>query len=1704
MKKRNAIRLVALLMCLPLLCGVIFFTAKKESANAAESYTIDTYDPQQVFDGWGTSLIWWANNVGKYDWETGSGDTTVREEIMELLYGKDGLEYNIARFNVGGGDNPNHTHVTPTQNMPGYSKLDSAFVPTYYGDDMTSEVADWKGIQNDWTMNNVTYTWDADAAQRWCMEWIYQNAEKMGTMDELISEYFSNSPPWYMTQTACSSGNGGNSNLLSGREDEFAQYFVDVLYYLTQQGYKFEYVNPFNESTSDWWSPRSIKQEGCKFTHQERADILYYVVQELDKHPELSHIMIAFDDSTGPEKAWGAIQALESSNRFAAIKHRIGKLNYHLYEDKPSYEKTIADEANKQGWKNWMSEMGYNSAKSDTASTLQTGYLHTDKIRETIYNGANAYVLWQVIEELSSQLNDLDLGYGPIKVSYKSVEEVPELANYGYTLGSYYVSKQYYMLGQYSKYIRPGYRILPTADPNGVAAISPEGDKVVLVHANNSVNGDDLSFTLKGHYITNAEVIVTDENQSWAKSSLAASGNKFSYTVNPYSVTTFVFDVEKFADKPDNSHIVHTAYEVSSNTSAAEGTHKGQQSKLTSASIPSLSDIFSGSHEMNKIYLTSDWSESAPNSRDARYIVKAGDTTAGFFKFTNANVVDVIFRLKSDSADTKFALYEKGSTEYTKIIETDYLTVKLSDKDIFTSAWTQSNLDPEKEYLITFQPKSGQWSDFRGYTLTKGVEKPIPVYEAPQIAAATVKGGSLFVTIKDETSEHPENNRYEVYWRESGVTGEPQHAKKTIAELTGENGAVAKNLTGNAYDVWVTDEAGEKYSETVTVRNVAVDNKLVYYVNAGAPNIGNYTIYEKAGVNNTYKDQAYGPDQITGKYWGLESEGNEKYASGTAGSIYQAMGDIVSTDGNKEGKIVYKFQVDTGSYDIMLGVICPTGWAARNVDVIVNGTPHGSFSINSDENFISITGIADQDGYLTVEVNKPADAGEYDGAFLGTIMISKVGNAANAFATAAVVNDVTATAAKETTDNAKQYRFGGLTAGYAEKINITTAYVYGVNGEPTPYTTGVTFDKLTITNTSPNAEAAKITGVVEGLYFSTKLTLISEKANVYYFADCGTNGANAAPPGSLQNGVPDQEASGDSWGYAGNKGGSNYRDAGYLNSVHNDLEDNFHYVFTNLPVGEEVDIEVGAKDPNNWGGRSFKVSFSKENKYVENDVLFEIVVPKGSNNIQRKTITIPAGTCYMYFKKTKGDKPFISYITIATPADETPAAPTLNKTEARTTDSVVVSGLQEGDLLVIAANDGSRIDEIVAKKAPKEDAAALAVDDVTMADDDTMTVDLSKLTIPEGTQALMFSIRHDGSLEEGLQTLLALPQVLVSGVIEEWTSKMVLHFKPSMGVTLQKLVVETPAGKRHDVTKREYFTYVVREGGEYKIHLTTKLNETYTQTIDVETIDLITIGVDYNTKFTDQNVNVTVSLKYLPSALKAFYVNGEEKTQDLVQNAYSFVADQNADYEIKAIGAGDNEYVYALNITNIDKENAKIVMTPDYTVADGFTASLVSNNISGGTFTVTKGGVQYGGLNGLHLVEAGEYTVTYTSGTNKQKSFTITLGYGAGSMGTLSGSALSGLGNVKVYQLGTGTEVTVSGGSCSLDAGYRYAVVEQEGDNYKVQIITMEADPAAQPAPAAAKKGCGSAADAALPVAAVLLLLAGAVVALVKKGGERA
>ena len=87
-----------------LLCMLPFFALAQAATQSPPKATvrINTNKPKQTIEGWGSSLCWWAAQVGNWD------DSQI-DEIVNLIVSPEGLNMNIFRYNIGGGDDPSHT-----------------------------------------------------------------------------------------------------------------------------------------------------------------------------------------------------------------------------------------------------------------------------------------------------------------------------------------------------------------------------------------------------------------------------------------------------------------------------------------------------------------------------------------------------------------------------------------------------------------------------------------------------------------------------------------------------------------------------------------------------------------------------------------------------------------------------------------------------------------------------------------------------------------------------------------------------------------------------------------------------------------------------------------------------------------------------------------------------------------------------------------------------------------------------------------------------------------------------------------------------------------------------------------------------------------------------------------------------------------------------------------------------------------------------------------------------------------------------------------------------------------------------------------------------------------------------------------------------------------------------------------------------------
>lgn len=248
------------------------------SANAASAIPDDavvvTPNPWYAngpFDGWGTSLAWFANATGNYGEE---GFVTNRDEISkeayakalengkqlreafyESIFGEDGLDLNMARYNIGGGNATDVAYGYPFMRQ-------GAAVPGYWADTISGVAA--KQANKDQVAeafdpsDDTHYDWDKGASQEW---WLKHGLET-GDLDHV--EMFANSAPWFLTKSGYATGGyDSNANNLADPE-KFAQYMVKVTDHLEDTyGFEADTIEPFNESETGYWStPRTMADDG--------------------------------------------------------------------------------------------------------------------------------------------------------------------------------------------------------------------------------------------------------------------------------------------------------------------------------------------------------------------------------------------------------------------------------------------------------------------------------------------------------------------------------------------------------------------------------------------------------------------------------------------------------------------------------------------------------------------------------------------------------------------------------------------------------------------------------------------------------------------------------------------------------------------------------------------------------------------------------------------------------------------------------------------------------------------------------------------------------------------------------------------------------------------------------------------------------------------------------------------------------------------------------------------------------------------------------------------------------------------------------------------------------------------------------------------------------------------------------------------------
>ena len=456
------------------------------AVSASAATTVIRLDHQhQVITGFGASDCWLGDYVGRYF----SG--TMKERAAKLLFARtfnrggspEGIGLSTWRVNLGAGSD--------TQ-----------------GDD--SNISDpTRRAECFLNADGVTYDWSRAAGQQYFM----QKALGYGVEEMVL---FSNSAPIYYTANgkACrTSLLPWGANLRDDAYDDFATYMATVARHFVDLGYPIAYISPVNEPQYEWTGG----QEGTPWYNTEVARLVGELDAALTAKALSTKILIPeagkwtyLTDRNSVLTDWGYDQIDQFFNpanagtyvgNLAHVAQAVAGHSYWTFRtnnELTSTRSAVATAAAARSLQVFQSEWsmldepptagaGFPARGYDEATYMDIA-LYMGKVIycDMVYADASSWSYWTAFaQEQWGQKNRFYL----LRVIANG-DAGPESYGDLHSGGTIVDSRNLWVLGNYSRFVRPGYRRVQVdgaSDLNGLMAsayVSPAGDEVVAVYVN--------------------------------------------------------------------------------------------------------------------------------------------------------------------------------------------------------------------------------------------------------------------------------------------------------------------------------------------------------------------------------------------------------------------------------------------------------------------------------------------------------------------------------------------------------------------------------------------------------------------------------------------------------------------------------------------------------------------------------------------------------------------------------------------------------------------------------------------------------------------------------------------------------------------------------------------------------------------------------------------------------------------------------------------------------------------------------------------------------------------------------------------------------------------------------------------------------------------------------------------------------------------
>ena len=476
-------------------------------AQTPAEITIDLTRTYQTIQDFGASDCWTAEYVANYF------SMTEKEKAAKWLFSQgfdsngnpEGIGLSCWRVNIGAGSAEQGT---------------------------SSNIADETRRAACYQKADLTYDWTRCDGQQWFMK----RAKDYGVDHFLL---FSNSAPVHMTKNGKANANNQNisCNLKDDCYDDFAEYLATVTQHFVDEGYNVTYIDPVNEPRFDW----KDCQEGSPWENTNIAQL----AKQLDKSvasrslstkiliPEASSWDLVYGSTGRASNQIYAFFDRKSPNYIGNLPSLAKVVAGHSYwtfrtnTELKSIREKVRNEAAKYFVEVIQSEWSMLDAAPETSAGFPASYEAATKMDIALYMGKiihcdlcygnmSGWSYWTAFStERYSQKNRFylirmnatgdtgDESYGDIKKG-----------------GRLTVDKNLWVLGNYSRFIRPGYKrvaLKGADDLNGLMGsswLSPDEKTLVTVFVNMSQASKKVGITVADNAIESMKAYLTDKNNS--------------------------------------------------------------------------------------------------------------------------------------------------------------------------------------------------------------------------------------------------------------------------------------------------------------------------------------------------------------------------------------------------------------------------------------------------------------------------------------------------------------------------------------------------------------------------------------------------------------------------------------------------------------------------------------------------------------------------------------------------------------------------------------------------------------------------------------------------------------------------------------------------------------------------------------------------------------------------------------------------------------------------------------------------------------------------------------------------------------------------------------------------------------------------------------------------------------------------------------